>query len=97
MVVTKATDKYIATIKKEANLSLREIKVTMNKIADGKLPDAKAGGIVLYAKQGKIVCDNTLDTHLDQICYDLKPKGCKRRSIQVHTGAILFPTPYLGI
>ena len=73
IVVTEATDKYIAMMKKEANLDVSEVKVTVNKIADGMLPDAKAGGVVLYAKQGKIVCDNTLDTRLDQIYYDLKP------------------------
>ncbi|UIZ25523.1 hypothetical protein KXD40_006430 [Peronospora effusa] len=74
MVVTEATDKYIATMKKEAHLDVNEVKVTVNKIGDGMLPDAKAGGVVLYAKQGKgIVCDNTLDTRLDQIYYDLKP------------------------
>ncbi|CAI5712940.1 unnamed protein product [Peronospora destructor] len=75
MVVTEATDKYIATMKKEANLDVSKVKVTVNKIVDGMLPDAKAGGVVLYAKQGKIVCDNTLETRLDQICYDLKPNG----------------------
>ncbi|CAI5736704.1 unnamed protein product [Peronospora destructor] len=48
MVVTEATDKYIATMKKEANLDVSKVK-------------------------GKIVCDNTLETRLDQICYDLKP------------------------
>ncbi|CAI5725920.1 unnamed protein product [Peronospora farinosa] len=73
MVVTEATDKYIATMKKEAYLDVNEVKVTVNKIGDGMLSNAKAGGVVLYAKQGKIVCDNTLDTRLDQIYYDLKP------------------------
>ncbi|CAI5724670.1 unnamed protein product [Peronospora destructor] len=63
----------IATMKKEANLDVSKVKVTVNKIAAGMLWDAKAGGVVLYAKQGKIVCGNTLDTRLDQIYYDLKP------------------------
>ncbi|RQM12033.1 hypothetical protein DD237_008243 [Peronospora effusa] len=49
MVVTEATDKFIATMKKEAHLDVNEVK---------------AGGVVLYAKQGKIVSDNTLDTRL---------------------------------
>ncbi|CAI5710756.1 unnamed protein product [Peronospora destructor] len=48
MVVTEATDKYIATMKKEANLDVSKVK-------------------------DKIVYDNTLETRLDQICYDRKP------------------------
>ncbi|CAI5718933.1 unnamed protein product [Peronospora farinosa] len=83
IVVTEVMDKYIATMKKEANLDVSEVKLKINKIAEGMLPDAKAGGVVLYAKQGKIVCDNTLDTRLDQIYYDLKPTVRK----------MLFPTP----
>ncbi|CAI5735177.1 unnamed protein product [Peronospora destructor] len=58
MMIMEATDKYIATMKKEANLDVSKVK---------------AGSVVLYAKQGKIVCDNTLETRLDQIYYDLKP------------------------
>ncbi|CAH0481661.1 unnamed protein product [Peronospora belbahrii] len=73
MVVNEATEKYIAIMKEEANLDVSKVKVTLNKVADGMLSAAKAGGVVLYAKQGKIVCDNTLDTRLDQIYYDLKP------------------------
>ena len=65
MVMTEATDKYIAMMKKEPNLDVSEVKVTVNKIADGMLPDTKADDFVLYAKQGKIVCGNTLDTRLD--------------------------------
>ncbi|POM66211.1 V-type proton ATPase subunit E [Phytophthora palmivora] len=83
MVLKEATDKYIATMKKEANLDVSKVKVTLNKAPDGMLADSKAGGIMLYAKQGKIVCDNTLDTRLDQIYYDLKPSVRK----------MLFPTP----
>ncbi|CAI5743405.1 unnamed protein product [Peronospora destructor] len=83
MVVTEATDKYIATMKKEANLDVSKVKVTVNKIDAGMLRDAKVGGVVLYAKRGKIVCDNTLDTRLDQIYYDLKPTVRK----------MLFSTP----
>lgn len=82
-VLKEATDKYIATMKKEANLDVSKVKVTLNKAADGMLADSKAGGIILYAKQGKIVCDNTLDTRLDQIYYDLKPK----------VRQMLFPNP----
>ncbi|GMF66914.1 unnamed protein product [Phytophthora fragariaefolia] len=82
-VLKEATDKYIAIVKKEANIDVSKVKVTLNKVADGMLPDTKAGGVVLYAKQGKIVCDNTLDTRLDQIYYDLKPTVRK----------MLFPNP----
>ncbi|KAG6974132.1 hypothetical protein JG688_00003223 [Phytophthora aleatoria] len=83
MVLKEATDKYVATMKKEANLDVSKVKVTLNKVADGMLSEAKAGGVVLYAKQGKIVCDNTLDTRLDTIYYDLKPTVRK----------MLFPNP----
>ncbi|UIZ25535.1 hypothetical protein KXD40_006453 [Peronospora effusa] len=77
MVVTEATDKRLT-------LDVNEVTVTVNKIGDGMLSNAKAGGVVLYAKQGKgIVCDNTLDTRLDQIYYDLKPTVRK----------MLSPTP----
>lgn len=72
-VVKEATDKYIAIMKKEANQDVSKVKVTINHAPEGMQPDSKAGGVVLYAKQGKIVCDNTLDTRLDQVYYDLKP------------------------
>jgi V-type H+-transporting ATPase subunit E len=81
-VLREATDKYIAIMKKEANLDVGKVKVTLNKQPEGMLSNAKSGGIVLYAKQGKIVCDNTLDTRLDQVYYDLKPQVRKA----------LFPT-----
>ncbi|KAI9917664.1 hypothetical protein PsorP6_012480 [Peronosclerospora sorghi] len=83
MVLKEATDKYIATMKKEANIDVSKVKVTLNKDPSGMLPETRAGGVVLYAKQGKIVCDNTLDTRLNQIYYDLKPTVRK----------MLFPTP----
>ena len=35
MVATEATDKYIATMEKEADLDVSEVKMTVNKIADG--------------------------------------------------------------
>ncbi|KAJ0395816.1 hypothetical protein P43SY_007442 [Pythium insidiosum] len=73
-VLKEAIDKYVAIMKKEANLDVSKTKVTINRHAEGMLPASKAGGVVLYAKQGKIVCDNTLDTRLDQVYYDLKPQ-----------------------
>ncbi|KAJ0398836.1 hypothetical protein ATCC90586_001363 [Pythium insidiosum] len=73
-VLKEAVDKYVAIMKKEANLDVSKTKVTINRHAEGMLPASKAGGVVLYAKQGKIVCDNTLDTRLDQVYYDLKPQ-----------------------
>ena len=82
-VLQDATEKYIDFVEKEANQDVSNVKVTLNKAADGMVPDAKAGGVVLYAKQGKIVCDNTLDTRLNQVYYDLKPTVRK----------MLFPTP----
>ncbi|RLN82597.1 hypothetical protein BBJ28_00003777 [Nothophytophthora sp. Chile5] len=81
-VLKEATDKYIAVVKKEANVDVSKVKVTLNKVEEGMLPASKAGGVTLYAKQGKIVCDNTLDTRLDQVYYDLKPTVRK----------MLFPT-----
>ncbi|CAI5740869.1 unnamed protein product [Hyaloperonospora brassicae] len=82
-VLQDATAKYIDIVEKEANQDVSNVKVTLNKAADGMVSDAKAGGVVLYAKQGKIVCDNTLDTRLNQVYYDLKPTVRK----------MLFPTP----
>ncbi|CAI5726003.1 unnamed protein product [Peronospora farinosa] len=77
------TDVVVAVRAKDVEVA-EMVKVTVNKIGDGMVPDAKAGDVVLYAKQGKgIVCDNTLDTRLDQIYYDLKPTVRK----------MLFPTP----
>lgn len=81
-VVKEALDKYIAVMKKEANLDVSKTKVTVNKIEEGMVSANKAGGVILYAKQGKIVCDNTLDTRLDTVYYDLKPTVRK----------MLFPT-----
>lgn len=72
-VIKEATDKYIAIMKKEANQDVSKVKVTLNRNEEGMVAATKAGGIILYAKQGKIVCDNTLDTRLDQVYYDLKP------------------------
>lgn len=72
-VMKDAVDKYVAIMKKEANMDVSKAKVTLNKSEDGMLAAAKSGGIILYAKQGKIVCDNTLDTRLDTVYYDLKP------------------------
>jgi V-type H+-transporting ATPase subunit E len=72
-VLKEATDKYIGIMKKEANQDVSKVKVSINRNEEGFVAAAKAGGIILYAKQGKIVCDNTLDTRLDQVYYDLKP------------------------
>jgi V-type H+-transporting ATPase subunit E len=72
-VMKDAVDKYVAIMKKEANMDVSKAKVTLNKSEDGMLAAAKSGGVILYAKQGKIVCDNTLDTRLDTVYYDLKP------------------------
>ncbi|TDH70335.1 hypothetical protein CCR75_002905 [Bremia lactucae] len=82
-IVQDATEKYIAIMKKEADLDVSKVKVSLNKVEEGMLPESKAGGVILYAKQGKIICDNTLDTRLNQIYYDLKPTVRK----------MLFPTP----
>jgi V-type H+-transporting ATPase subunit E len=72
-VLKEATDKYVAVMKKEANMDVAKVKVTLNKVDEGMVAAAKSGGVILYAKQGKIVCDNTLDTRLDTVYYDLKP------------------------
>ncbi|TMW69668.1 hypothetical protein Poli38472_001824 [Pythium oligandrum] len=81
-ILREATDKYITIMKQEANLDVSKVKVTLNKYAEGMVPASKAGGVILYARQGKIVCDNTLDTRLNQVYYDLKPQVRKA----------LFPT-----
>ena len=84
VVAVRAKDVPLAEmVLKEANQDVSRVKVTLNKAADGMVSDGKAGGVILYAKQGKIVCDNTLDTRLSQIYYDLKPTVREMR----------FPTP----
>ncbi|DAZ94009.1 TPA: LOW QUALITY PROTEIN: hypothetical protein N0F65_001620 [Lagenidium giganteum] len=72
-VLKEATDKYIAIMKREANQDVSRVKVTLNKQEEAMVPATNSGGVILYAKQGKIVCDNTLDTRLNQVYYDLKP------------------------
>jgi V-type H+-transporting ATPase subunit E len=43
------------------------------KIADKKLPDSCAGGIVLSGHEGKIICNNTLEARLDLAAETLLP------------------------
>lgn len=72
-VLKEAIEKYISIMREEANLDVSKVKVTLNKVDDGMVSEDRPGGVILYAKQGKIVCDNTLNTRLDQVYYDLKP------------------------
>nr|CCA23878.1 Vtype proton ATPase subunit E putative [Albugo laibachii Nc14] len=72
-ILKEAIEKYISIMRQEANLDVSKVKVTINKVNEGMVSEDRPGGVILYAKQGKIVCDNTLDTRLDQVYYDLKP------------------------
>jgi len=62
---------------KTNNLKLDEANklsfLAPGKTADGKPGDTCAGGVVLTAKVGKIVCDNTLDARLRYAYDDLVP------------------------
>jgi V-type H+-transporting ATPase subunit E len=55
---------YSALLLKEANLDVKSTKLTVNKDEKMMLPANSAGGVKLVAHQGKIVCDNTLDTYV---------------------------------
>jgi len=66
----QAIKEYQDFMKKECNVTPKcEIEVNPTKFIDGKGP----GGVVLFAHQGKIICDNTLETRLATAFYDLKP------------------------
>ncbi|KDO20737.1 ATP synthase subunit [Saprolegnia parasitica CBS 223.65] len=71
-LVPEIAANYAAIMKQEAGVDMHT-KLTVCK--DEKLmpPSHSAGGVTLVAKNGKIVCDNTLDTRLMTVNYDEKP------------------------
>lgn len=73
-ILKEAKDKYISIMKKEANIDVSNVIIMLNKKESDMISPERPGGVILYAKQGKIVCDNTLDTRLGQVYYDLKPE-----------------------
>lgn len=72
-VIDEASKQYVELFKKEANADVT-INMSVNSNEERCLPEASAGGVVLTALNGKIVCDNTLRTRLGQVNYDLKPE-----------------------
>ncbi|KAH9163531.1 hypothetical protein LEN26_000471 [Aphanomyces euteiches] len=65
--------KYASVMLKETGLDVSKTHLTVCKEERQLLPATSAGGVKLVARQGKIVCDNTLDTRLMQVNYDQKP------------------------
>lgn len=72
-VVDAASKQYTELFKKEAHVDV-SCNISVNKDEARCLPASGAGGVVLTALNGKIVCDNTLKTRLGQVNYDLKPE-----------------------
>ncbi|KAF0700174.1 Aste57867_9302 [Aphanomyces stellatus] len=64
---------YSAIMAKETGLDVSKTVLTVCKEEKQQLLANSAGGLKLVARQGKIVCDNTLDTRLMQVNYDQKP------------------------
>ncbi|ETV96005.1 hypothetical protein H310_10660 [Aphanomyces invadans] len=65
---------YAQILKRETGLDVSKTALTVCKEERQLLPATSAGGVKLVARQGKIVCDNTLDTRLMQVNYEQKPK-----------------------
>ena len=79
-IVPKAVAEYVEIMQRESGVTLSP-KVTVNTDRTKDLDDATHGGVLLTAVQGKIVCDNTLQSRLELVYEELLP------SIR----AILFP------
>lgn len=79
-IVPKAVAEYVEIMQRESGVKLNP-KVTVNSNRSQDLPDSTHGGVVLTAVQGKLVCDNTLQSRLELVYEELLP------SIR----AILFP------
>ena len=79
-VVNAAVKEYVAIMKRESTVTLKPV-VTVNTDRSKDLPESSFGGVLLTALNGKIVCDNTLNSRLNLVYEELLP------SIR----AILFP------
>jgi len=79
-VLPEAVKEYVEIMKRESSVTLKP-NVTMNTDADKDLAESSHGGILMTALNGKIVCDNTMNSRLTLVYEELLP------SIR----AILFP------
>lgn len=79
-VVSAAVKEYVDIMKRESTVTLKPV-VTLNTDRSKDLPESSFGGVLLTALNGKIVCDNTLNSRLHLVYEELLP------SIR----AILFP------
>ena len=78
--IPAAVKEYVSIMKRESGVTLSPI-VTLNTDTNADLPASSCGGVLLTALNGKIVCDNTLQSRLNLVYEELLP------SIR----AILFP------
>ena len=79
-ILPEAIKEYVDIIKREAGVTLKPL-VKVNEDRSKDLPDSTHGGVLLTALNGKIVCDNTMNSRLNLVYEELLP------SIR----AILFP------
>lgn len=79
-VLEPAVQEYVALMKRESGVTLKP-KVILNTERSQDLKESSSGGVLLTALNGKIVCDNTMNSRLQLVYGELLP------SIR----AILFP------
>ena len=79
-VLPEAVKEYVEIMKRESGVTLKP-KVSLNEDRSKDVPEASYGGVMLTARNGKIVCDNTMASRLKLVYEELLP------SIR----AILFP------
>mmetsp|Transcript_9947 Transcript_9947/g.19106 ORF Transcript_9947/g.19106 Transcript_9947/m.19106 type:complete len:222 (+) Transcript_9947:57-722(+) len=79
-VLPDAIKEYVEIMKRESGVTL-EPKVVLSEDRSKDLPEKTYGGVMLTARNGKIVCDNTMSSRLHLVYEELLP------SIR----AILFP------
>lgn len=79
-ILPEAVKEYVEIIKRESGVTL-EPKVTLNEDRSKDVNEKSYGGVMLTARSGKIVCDNTMASRLNLVYEELLP------SIR----AILFP------
>lgn len=79
-VIGAAVEEYVEIMKRESSVTLKPT-VVLNEVRSKDLPDSSCGGILLTALNGKIVCDNTMDSRLTLVYEELLPA----------IRAILFP------
>ena len=79
-VLPDAVKEYVEIMKRESGVTL-EPKVVLSEDRSKDLPEKTYGGVMLTARNGKIVCDNTMSSRLNLVYEELLP------SIR----AILFP------